>query len=78
MTLLTPFIILIERRRLPRAIVAAVTSVAMLLSGFGPTVAHAAPAGGQSQGKVARDLDDEAHIPRMLQRNNSQLPRAAV
>ena len=59
MNLLIPFIILIERRRLPRAIVAAVTSVAMLFSGFGSTVAHAAPAGGQSQDKIARDLDDE-------------------
>jgi serine protease AprX len=57
MTLLSAFVVLIERRRLPRAIVATVTAVSMLLSGFGISAAYAAPGDGRGHGhKVARDL----------------------
>ena len=59
MNLLTPFIVLIERRRLQRATVATLTSLALLLAGPGVTTAHAQSAGGHRHGKVARDLDDE-------------------
>ena len=59
MNLLTPFIVLIERRRLPRAIVATVTAIAVLLSNFGLGSAYAAPNGTQKKSKVARDLDAE-------------------
>jgi hypothetical protein len=59
MSLLSAFIVLIERRRLPKAVVATFTAISMLLPGFGLTAAHGAPAGRQPHQKVARDLDDE-------------------
>ena len=52
---LSLFIVLIESRRLPRAAVALVTSLSLLLSGFGLTSAHAAP-GGRHEHKLSRDL----------------------
>ena len=55
MSLLSRFVVLIERRRLPRAVVAAVTALSVLLSGFALTGAHAAP-GNRKDHKLARDL----------------------
>ena len=63
MSFVSRFIVLIESRRLPRAVVAAVTAVSMLLSGFGLTAAHAGPGGGKKASKVAHDLDDEVRRP---------------
>ena len=59
--LLTSFIVLIERRRLPRRLLAALTAMAVAAAGFAPTMAHArkATAGFDRVHKVARDLDDE-------------------
>ena len=54
------FIVLIERRRLPRALVATLSSLALLLAGPVVTGASAQPFEGQHKhGKLARDLDDE-------------------
>jgi hypothetical protein len=58
MRLLTRFVVLIESRRLHKAAVATVTSIAMLLPGFGLGFAHAAP-NPRGAAKVAQDLDDE-------------------
>jgi len=52
------FTALIERRRLPRAAVAAATAVAVVLSGFAPAASDAAPPA-HKPGKVARDLEAE-------------------
>ena len=72
MSFVSRFIVLIESRRLPRAVVATVTAISLLLSGFGFTAAHAAPGNGNGNGngsanghskrgdKVARDLRQEA------------------
>ena len=60
MSFVSLFIVLIESRRLPRAVVATVTAVSMLLSGFGLTAAHAAPGGAN---KVAQDLEDGVRQP---------------
>ena len=49
------FIVLIESRRLPRAAVTIVTTLSLLLSGFGLTGAHAAP-GGRDEHKLSKDL----------------------
>ena len=43
MNLLSPFVVLIERRRMARAAVAAITAISMLLPGLGLSVARAAP-----------------------------------
>ena len=63
MSFVSRFIVLIESRRLPRAVVATVTAISVLLSGFGLTAAHAAPVDGNGNGnsnshehKVSRDL----------------------
>ena len=61
MFILTPFIVLIERRRLSRAIVAWLTAFSLLFSSFGMTPLQAAPVGHKQHGKVARDLDDEVN-----------------
>ncbi len=55
MSFVSRFVVLIESRRLHKAVVATVTAVSLLLSGFGLTAAHAAP-GGQ---KIAQDLNNE-------------------
>ena len=55
MQLISRFIVLIERRRLLKAAVATVTSIALLLSGLGLSAAHAAP-GNRSAHKLSRDL----------------------
>ena len=57
-----PYIVLIEHRRLLRAAVAAITSLALLIPGVGLQMAHAGP-GGERRGKVARDLGDEVGAP---------------
>ena len=59
MNLLTPFIVLIESRRVHRATVATLTSLALLFTGPGLTTANAQSVGGHKHSKVARDLDDE-------------------
>ena len=60
MKLLSYFIVLIERRRLPRAAVATLSSLALLLTGPALTSVSAQSFGGhQKHNKVARDLDDE-------------------
>ena len=59
MSFVSRFIVLIESRRLPRAVVATVTAISLLLSGFGLTAAHAAPGGKHKRDKVALDLGDE-------------------
>ena len=57
MSFVSRFIVLIESRRLPRAVVATVTAISVLLSGFGLTAAHAAPVNGNGhEHKVSRDL----------------------
>ena len=63
MNAISRFIVLIERRRLGRAIVATATSIALLLSGLALPAAQAQSLGGHKAGKVARDLDDEARQP---------------
>lgn len=60
-TLHVPFIILIERRRLARRLVALGTALAMALAGFAPAAAHARWPGGHFDraNKVAADLHSE-------------------
>ncbi len=56
MRLVTPFIVLIERRRLRSALA---MSLALLIAGIGLKTAHAQPGAGERHSKVARDLDAE-------------------
>jgi serine protease AprX len=62
-SLLTPYIVLIERRRLARRLLAAIAAIAVAASGFAPTLAHArknaVERGFDRVHKVARDLGDE-------------------
>ena len=66
MNLLTPFTVLLERRRLLRAAVSLLTSVAMILPGVGLPIAQAQaqarPPAMERQGKLASDLDDRQDI----------------
>ena len=75
-TLLTPFIVLIERRRLARRLLAAITALAVAASGFAPTLAHARKNGADSGfdrvHKVARDLGDELDETAMPKRKWSR------
>ncbi len=59
-SLLTPFIVLIERRRLGRRLLAALTALAVLATGPIPASAQARQPGYDRVHKVARDLDEEA------------------
>src|SRR5262245_44888481 len=68
-SLLTSFIVLIERRRLPRRLLAALTAFAVAAAGFAPLTVHARKAmpGYDRAHKVAQDLDnelDDAAAPR--------------
>src|SRR5882672_1875691 len=58
-TLLTPFIVLIERRRLARRLLAALTAFAVAAAGFTPLAAHARKSGYDRAHKVAHDLGSE-------------------
>ena len=60
MSLVSKFIVLIERRRLGRRLTAALTALSMLATGFVPASAHAGQSGFDKATKLARDLDDEA------------------
>src|SRR5512134_3616254 len=76
-TLLTPFIVLIERRRLARRLLAAMTALAVAATGLAPTLAHARKPGGLVGGfdrvhKVARDLGDELEETAMPKRSWSR------
>ena len=48
-------VVLIESRRLPKAVVATITATSLLLSGFGFNTAHAA-AGSRHEHKLSKDL----------------------
>ncbi len=74
MSLLSRFIVLIERRRLAQATVATVTAISLLLSGFGLSAAHAAPGKAQDNGqdrkqerkkarKLSKDLQASIDTP---------------
>src|SRR5688572_13696531 len=75
-TLLTSFIVLIERRRLARRLLAAISAVAIAASGFAPTLAHARKSaferGFDRVHKVARDLGDELDERAMPKHNWSR------
>ena len=74
-TSLTRFIVLIERRRLARRLLAAITALAIGASGFAPTLVHArkGPVGGFDRThKVARDLGDELEEHTMPKRRWSR------
>ena len=57
---ISKFIVLIERRRLGRRLMAALTALSMIATGFAPVSVHAAAKGHDKGLKLARDLDDEA------------------
>src|SRR4051794_40126530 len=68
-SLLTSFIVLIERRRLPRRLLAALTAFAVAAAGLTPLTVHARQAapGYDRAHKVAHDLNgelDDAAAPR--------------
>ena len=64
-SLFTPFIILIERRTLPRRLLAALTAFAVLTTGLWPAAVHARPAAFDRVHKIAGDLDRELDRPTM-------------
>ena len=63
-SLLAPFIVLIERRRLRVALSAALTAAVLAVMGLHARSAAAEPVPAQTHRKVARDLNDEADASR--------------
>jgi hypothetical protein len=62
-SLLAPFIVLIERRRLRLALSAALTATLLAVMGLHARNAAAEPGSSHSQRKIARDLQDERSGP---------------